>query len=377
MRIALAAAFCLASLVMVAPLGARLALAKDASPESSAQGSHAQPPDNVVTIMAASAGGTDLAIAEDLAAVLSDGTLRVVPMVGVGPAQNIKDVMSMRGVDMGITQASILKYYDRTGELGAHFKDHITYVSKLFNEELHLLARGDVRDIQALRGQKVNVGLEGSGTDITARFVFGSLGIEIEEVHLGEAEALQKLRTGEIAASMIVAGKPAPTLAALGDASGLKLIGLPYGKDFEDAYYPATLTHDDYPALIPDGQRVDTLSVCAVLVTFNWDNDGERYRKLAAFVDRFLSNFESFLVAPRHPKWREVNFAATLEGWQRSPAAQAFIDRTRQVAAAPSQSRFEAFLATKTASGSLPASEEERASLFRDFLEWSKSQGND
>jgi hypothetical protein len=41
-----------------------------------------------------------------------------------------------------------------------------------------------------------------------------------------------------------------------------------------------------------------------------------RTQKLERFVTRFFSNFAAFLDAPRHPKWQQVNFAATLEGWQ-------------------------------------------------------------
>src|SRR5680860_328729 len=53
--------------------------------------------DNMVTIMAGSAQGTDTAIVQDIAAVLDDGeALRVVPMIGKGPAQTVKEVMLMR-----------------------------------------------------------------------------------------------------------------------------------------------------------------------------------------------------------------------------------------------------------------------------------------
>ena len=79
--------------------------------------------ENVVTIMAGSPSGTDLAIVQDLAAVLDDGDgLRVLPMVGKGPEQNIKDVMFLRGVDMGMTQANLLKHFDKTGELGPNLQ---------------------------------------------------------------------------------------------------------------------------------------------------------------------------------------------------------------------------------------------------------------
>ena len=62
----------------------------------------------------------------DIAQVVDDGdNLRVLPIVGRGVAQNVKDVMFLRGVDMGITQANVLKHYAKTGELGSDFMDQI------------------------------------------------------------------------------------------------------------------------------------------------------------------------------------------------------------------------------------------------------------
>ena len=82
--------------------------------------------------------------------MVDDGdNLRVLPIVGKGVAQNVKDVMYLRGVDMGITQANVLKYYARTGELGPNFIDQVVYVAKLFNEEVHIVVRPDVTDISS------------------------------------------------------------------------------------------------------------------------------------------------------------------------------------------------------------------------------------
>ncbi len=119
---------------------------------------------------------------------------------------------------------------------------------------------------------------------------------------------------------------------------------------------------------------MDTLSVCAVLVSFNWPSDSVRYAKIGKFVNRFFSNFDAFLQAPRHPKWREVNFAATLEGWKRSPLSQAWIDRAKAAASTDSASRdhFDAFLAQASATRGTPISDAERADLFRAFLEWNR-----
>jgi TRAP transporter TAXI family solute receptor len=330
--------------------------------------------ENVVTIMAGSPSGTDLAIVQDIAAVLDEGDkLRVLPLVGKGPEQNIKDVLFLRGVDMGVTQANLLKHFDKTGELGANLKGQIAYVAKLFNEEMHILVREEINDIKELKGKYVNFGAQGSGAEITGRLIFEALGVDTQEVHLNDADAIEKLKSGEIDATIAVTGKPAPVLTSLKDTKGLKLLPVPYAKGLEDEYYPATLTHEDYPNLVPEGGRVDTMSVCAVLISFNWAGDSVRYAKIAKFVDRFFANFDRFLAAPRHPKWREVNFAATLEGWQRSPLSQAWIDRAQQASDTASRGHFDAFLAQ--ASGrDAPISEAERAELFRAFLQWNKGR---
>jgi TRAP transporter TAXI family solute receptor len=379
MRIALACGLCL--LVAVATPHAIFETTATAQDRPSAgnvrENYRARLNENVVTIMAGSLDGTDLAIVQDLAAVLDEGdSLRVLPMVGKGPAQNVKDVMFMRGVDMGITQANILKHFAETGELGSNLAGQLVYIAKLFNEEMHVVVRSETKDLQELKGKVVNLGPAGSGTEITGRLIFKELGIDIKRVHLGEADAVEQLKKGDIDASIVVTGKPAPFLAHLKDTKGLKLLAVPYAKGLEAEYYPATLTHEDYPGLIPEGERVDTVAVCAVLVSFNWGSNNPRYKKVAKFVDRFFTDFDAFMQSPRHPKWEEVNFAAVLENWQRSPVAQAWIDKAKNVAEHTTKRRFDTFLAEAAPAAGTRITDDERARLFREFLEWSKTQGN-
>ncbi|MGA8434491.1 MAG: C4-dicarboxylate ABC transporter substrate-binding protein, partial [Methyloceanibacter sp.] len=210
---------------------------------------------------------------------------------------------------------------------------------------------------------------------ITGHLLLDALNIKVQELHLSDVDAIEKLKHGEIAAAMIMAGKPAPAMGYIKAADGLKLLSIPYAKELEDSYYPATFTHDDYPELVADGKTVDSVSVCAVLIAFNWDQDTLRYKRVAKFVDAFFSKFDEFQKPPRHPKWREVNFAATLEGWHRSPASQAWIDRARQFAGNEvSKSTFDNFIAQNSLANSAPVSDEQRAELFKAFLEWNKTQ---
>ncbi len=381
MRIALALGLCLVAFAAVAAPRAKtdsaeLTQAADPVQKSSLRDNYrTRLNENVVTIMAASPSETDLAIATDIAQVVDDGdNLRVLPIVGRGVAQNVKDVLFLRGVDMGITQANVLKHYAKTGELGANFIDQVVYVSKLFNEEVHIVVRPDVTDIKQLQGKVVNLGTAGSGTAITGHLLLDDLGIQVQESHFSDAEAIEKLKSGEISAAVFMAGKPAPVMQWIKASDGLKLLPIPYMKVLEDSYYPATLTHDDYPELIATGQRVDSVAVCAVLIAFNWSKDNVRYRKVAKFVDALFDKFDEFQKPPYHPKWREVNFAATLEGWHRSPASQAWIDRAKQGTATASRSNFDTFLAQNAPSSGAPVSDEQRAELFKAFLEWNKTQ---
>jgi TRAP transporter TAXI family solute receptor len=372
MRTTLALGLCLFAVTAIANAQPRDGSESDIASPSLREVYRARLNENVVTIMAGTPNGTGLNIASDIAAVIDDGDrLRVVPMVGRG----VKDGLFLRGVDMGITHTNILKHFADTGELGSNLVGQLTYVTKLFNDEVHILVPAEVTDIHQLNGRVVNFGEEGSGADITARLILNALGIEVEAVHFGDADAVLKLKSGEIAAAIMLAGKPAPMIANLGDVTGLRLLPISYTKELENDYYPATLTHEDYPELIVEGESVDTVAVCAVLVAFNSSENNVRARRVVKFVDAFFSKFEAFHRPPRHPKWREVNFAATLEGWNRSPIAQAWIERAKQGTDTASQSNFDAFLTQTAQAGGGPTSEAERAQLFRAFLAWSKKQG--
>ena len=122
--------------------------------------------------------------------------------------------MSLRGVDMGITQRTVLNHFARTGELGP-IREQVVYVAKL-QRGLHLLARSEIADIAALNGKTVNIGLKSSGTEIAARFLFATLGVRVRETHLDAAEAVEKIKSGDIDATVLIGTTPSPRIAEVG-----------------------------------------------------------------------------------------------------------------------------------------------------------------
>src|SRR6201997_1921369 len=289
----------------------------------------------VVELETGRAAGISVRIAEDLANVIDDGaTRRVLPVIGKGALQNITDLKLLRGIDMAILQTDVLDYA-RQQNLFPGIESWATYITKLYNEEFHLLARQDIKSVAELANQKVNVDLRGAGTAITTARLFELLNIPAAVTNDDQAVALEKLRRGEIAAIAFVAGKPAPIFRSLNNSDGLHFLAIPLNPAVTAAYVPTRLTAADYPGLLPSDQTVDTVAVGAVLAAANLQFGSERYRNLVNFVDAFFTGFQSLLEPGHHPKWHEVNIMAELPGWRRFPPAEQWLQRNAPVGAAP------------------------------------------
>ena len=275
--------------------------------------------ENAVSVISGTPAGTYLAIAYDMAATLDSGyDLRVLPIAGKGSVQNVRDILHLKGVDMGIVQSDVMTFFRQSGELGAGVERRLVYIAKLYNEEMHLVAGPGINSIQDLAGKKVNFAELNSGTQFSSRLIFNALKINVQEVNMGQTDAIVKIRSGEIAATIFIAGRPANSVAQLPKDAGLKLLPVPFTTELENIdYFPAALSSQDYPNLVADGQKVDTIAVGAVLASYNWPAGTDRHRRLSRFCDQLVAKFPDFLKAPRHPKWKEVNLAANLKAWNR------------------------------------------------------------
>lgn len=328
-----------------------------------------------VRIISGGIGGTYIRIATDLASVLDDSDrLRILPVMGKGSIQNIIDILYLRGIDVGIVQSDVLTFIKNKGAFG-NVENRIHYVTKLYNEEFHLVASDKIRDVKELAGKKVNFGLVGSGTHMTATTVFGALGIKAEPVSHDQALALEKIRSGEIAATVYVTGKPARAVANLKAADGLRLLSVPYSKPLQQTYLPATVTAKDYPDLLADGERVNTIAVGAVMAVFNWRPNTVRYTRLVRFVNAFFSKIGEFQKPPRHKKWQEVNLAAEIPGWTRFAPAATWLTANKYRETAALKQNFARFVeAGGGSTGKLPLSRAQKEALFQEFVRWKQTR---
>jgi TRAP-type uncharacterized transport system substrate-binding protein len=264
-------------------------------------------------------------------------------------------------------RADTLDYLERKG-FAKDIKKQFTYVTKLYNEEMQVIAARSVRELKELNGKTVSVDLPNGGTFVTALTVFERLGLKANFVYIEQRIAMEKLKTGEVDAVIVVGGKPYKSVSTFNNDGRFHLVSVDYAKPLQSDYLPATMTAKDYPNLIAEGEKVDTIAVPAVLAAYNWAPASERYRKLALFVDAFFSKFPTFQKPPFHPKWKEVSLSAPLADWTRLPYAEQWL-KSHNIEAV-TRNRFDDFLKQTPAAAATIKNESDRDALFRQFQAW-------
>jgi TRAP-type uncharacterized transport system substrate-binding protein len=319
--------------------------------------------------MTGTIGGTYVQIGADLESVLDDGeNLRVLSVVGRGSVQSAADILFLKGVDLGIVRTDTIDYLVRKGY--PNIKKQFNYVTKLYNEEMHVIAPKSVHSLLELDGKKVAVDLPNGGTFVTAITVCERLGIHPNFVYTEQRLAYDQLSKGELDAVIAVQGKPSKATSAITDPN-LHLVPVEYADSLQTDYLPAHLSSQDYPNLLGKDEVIDTIAVPAVLAVYNWAPNSNRYRRLAHFVDAFFSKIDQLQQPPFHPKWKEVSPSATIAGWVRFQPAQEWLDRhTNVTTVSQDRDRFERFLAENRTHRTERA--EDREALFQRYVEWQK-----
>src|SRR6202171_550534 len=248
---------------------------------------------NTVTLMTGSFGSAYAPMGADLSSVLDNGAhLRVLPVLGRGSVQAVADILLLKGVDAGIVRKDTLAYLERK-DFANNIRNQFVYVTKMFNEEMHVRAPRTIRSMKDLDGKTVVVDLPDASTFVTSINVFERLGIKPHLLYIEPRLALEMLSKGEIDAIVAVEGKPVQWLSQVRDPN-LHLGPVEYEKALQEEYLPSQLSSADYPNLVSDTGRVDTIAAEAVLASYNWPPASDRYRRLSLLVDSLFTRVSQF-----------------------------------------------------------------------------------
>jgi TRAP-type uncharacterized transport system substrate-binding protein len=332
--------------------------------------------ENLLVLMCGALGAPYLQMGHDISVVVNDGdNLRVLPVASDGALTNVRDVLFLRGVDLGITTVQILNDLNVSGEDGPNLDRHITYIAPLSVDTLHILARPEINSIEDLKGKKVSFNTKGSGTARFTPRVFKALGINVVETNMPQGDAIQEMRDGTLDATACSCPIPLPLFPNVRSEWGFKFLNVPYLPAFEQDYVPASITSENYANLVSKDRKIETIATSTVLVAFNWPRGTDHYRRIDKFVGAFFSKIDELRKPPRHPAWRNVNVMATIRGWQKFPAAQEWIDRNaKKPPPSTTPATIDTALARAQAARAAPGNAAEQERLFQDFLKWASQQ---
>ena len=267
-----------------------------------------------VAVLGGSITGTYSQLVWDMSSLFDNGyDLRVLPVLGKGSLRATEDLLYLKGIDVALVQSDVLDFIIQHN-VYPNIQDVVRYITVLFNEEVHLVARSGINTIEDLRGKKVSFGPSSSGTFMTASVVFDKLGIEVEALDLSHQEGLQSLREGKIDAMVRVAGAPVRFLQEVSWEDQLHIVPIPL---IEGAYVKSTVDSEQYPGLVPAGDSVDTIAAVALMAAYNWPAGHPRRAKVQRMVNALYERLPELQVDPYHPKWKQVDLEKQLPGWTR------------------------------------------------------------
>ena len=329
-----------------------------------------------VTVITAPIGGPMSVMGSDMAAVLDEGeNLRVLPILGKGSAQNLVDIIMLKNIDMGFVATDALEFVKTEYNI-PDIAQRVRYIAQLFHNDVHIVARREIRSLQDLNGRRVfaerSIGLP------AARTIFRRLGIQAEiDSQTDPTGGLQKLIDGQGDAWIASVSKDAPVIKGIKNEGGrLHLLPVPYDRALQDIYLPTTFSSEEYPNLVPAGTKVDAVAASTVLMVYNWPEGSERYRRTARFVDALFGKIQVLQSPPRHPKWRDTVLSAPVSGLIRFKAAQDWLDGVGRMQSPAEDQRtpaeFRKFLDECKTQARM--STDEAARLYSDFLKWQRSK---
>jgi TRAP-type uncharacterized transport system substrate-binding protein len=189
--------------------------------------------------------GTFIRFAVELAKGLDDGeNLRILPIVSYGGNENINDLLYLKGVDVAITYTDTFELYKKSGRV-RDIEQRINYISQLLLGELYVFARPEITTVKDLEGTTVSLGTKGGSATTTGPIVFERLGVHPNLVYVNNTIALEKMKSGEIAAIVSTGGKPNDLFVKLKPEPGFHFLAIEFGPKFADYYVPCPLSHDD------------------------------------------------------------------------------------------------------------------------------------
>lgn len=256
---------------------------------------------------------------EDLARRMDGrGGVRVIPMIGRGATENVRDLLYQRGVDFAVVNGDVLSYLQIVGQ-NPDAPRRIRYVTHLFDQRVYLLARRGLNDIGSLKGKKVGAFGREAGGSLTAKTIFALENIPAQVSALPADGAVDPRAFAGLDAVVLLGAELEKVDGQQLLAQDFRLLPIPLTPALRRSYTATTVKAGDIPG--GDGKdQVETVAVPTVLAVFNF-SDPIRALPVERFIDVFFDNFADLKRRFPGSIWSEANLSLRVPGWTRHPVA--------------------------------------------------------
>ena len=223
-------------------------------------------------------------------------------------------LLARKDIESAFVAADILDAaYAGKGQFEGKPVKNLRALGALYPEQVQLvtLASANVRSFKDLRGKSVSSGSPGSGQWQLLGDLLEAHGMTRKDI--GEdlssfTQSVDKIKDGNLTASLITAGAPTASISELANARDVRVVPLT-GPEIEalrkkQPYYAiVTLPANTYKGLGP----VDTLAVMAIWATHDGLSDAMAYEVTKALYE----NTET--LGQVHPKGKEITLKTALQ----------------------------------------------------------------
>ena len=250
------------------------------------------------------------------------GSCGVPGLIAVAQSTNgsVANVKAIRSGDLesGLCQADVA-YWAYTGQHG--FKGDgpakgLRAIANLYPEAVHIVVRADsgVDKVADLKGKRISLGEEGSGTLVDAEIILAAYGLKTRQLkaqYLKLGQAADQMADGKLDGLFFVAGAPAGGIVDLARRVPVKLVPIA-GKQAEKILK----THRFFGAgTIGGGLYEGVPETTSLTVGAQWIVSDRVDAKLVYAITRALWNEGTLrLLAQGHPKAAQIRLKTALTG---------------------------------------------------------------
>jgi uncharacterized protein len=165
-------------------------------------------------------------LVHEIAATLAGrDDLSLIAVDAPGGTQSLRDLLLLR-VELALVPEVALDYADATASVGPRLRERLTYITRLYGDEVHILVGPSADSVENLSGKKMAVSPESDNAEFTVSDLLRRLHIKAEVVKVAAVDAIDDVRSGTLAALVLVGGKPLSLVASFPKDGSLRLLAI-------------------------------------------------------------------------------------------------------------------------------------------------------